>query len=216
MACAADAAGVDAVFCYDHLWPMGQPERPALAPFPLLGAVAATTDHVAVGTLMARVGLVPDEVLASEFAALELIAPGRVVAGLGTGDRLSAAENLAYGVDYEPAAARRAALARCARTLVGWGIPVWVGAGSAATSAIAEIDGLALNLWDAAPSALAERGRWGEVTWAGPAPKEPGADRRLRATVARIASGPASWVVFGWPVALDVLVRVAREARGGR
>ena len=36
----AVAAGVDGVFCYDHIWPIGQPERPALAPFPILGALA--------------------------------------------------------------------------------------------------------------------------------------------------------------------------------
>ena len=36
----AVAAGVDGVFCYDHIWPLGQPQRPALAPFPLLGALA--------------------------------------------------------------------------------------------------------------------------------------------------------------------------------
>ena len=37
----AFAAGVDGVFCYDHIWPMGQPDRPALAPFPVLAALAA-------------------------------------------------------------------------------------------------------------------------------------------------------------------------------
>ena len=30
----AFASGVDGVFCYDHIWPMGEPDRPALAPFP--------------------------------------------------------------------------------------------------------------------------------------------------------------------------------------
>jgi alkanesulfonate monooxygenase SsuD/methylene tetrahydromethanopterin reductase-like flavin-dependent oxidoreductase (luciferase family) len=42
-AAAADAveAGIDGLFCYDHIWPLGQPERPALAPFPVLGALAA-------------------------------------------------------------------------------------------------------------------------------------------------------------------------------
>ena len=39
-AAAAVEAGVDGLFCYDHIWPIGQPERPALAPFPLLGALA--------------------------------------------------------------------------------------------------------------------------------------------------------------------------------
>ncbi len=36
------AAGVDGVFCYDHLWPIGQPDRPALAPFPILATLAAS------------------------------------------------------------------------------------------------------------------------------------------------------------------------------
>ncbi|MHB1853012.1 MAG: LLM class flavin-dependent oxidoreductase, partial [Acidimicrobiales bacterium] len=39
----AELAGVDGVFCYDHLWPIGQPGRPALAPFPVLALVAART-----------------------------------------------------------------------------------------------------------------------------------------------------------------------------
>ena len=34
----AFAAGVDGVFCYDHLWPLGEPDRPALAPFPVLSS----------------------------------------------------------------------------------------------------------------------------------------------------------------------------------
>ena len=71
----AVAAGIDGLFCYDHLWPMGQPERPALAPFPLLGALAArfgpsgdgTGDGPFFGTLVARIGLVPGPVLAAEF-----------------------------------------------------------------------------------------------------------------------------------------------------
>ena len=80
---AAVAAGIDGLFCYDHLWPMGQPERPALAPFPLLGALAArfgpSGDGAGAGpyfgTLVARIGLVPDAVLAAEFRALAASGP---------------------------------------------------------------------------------------------------------------------------------------------
>jgi len=35
-------AGVDGVFCYDHIWPLGEPDRPALAPFPILAVLAAS------------------------------------------------------------------------------------------------------------------------------------------------------------------------------
>jgi len=50
---------------------------------------------------------VPDAVLAAQFLALEGLAPGRVIAGLGTGDRLSEVENRAYGIRFGPAAERR-------------------------------------------------------------------------------------------------------------
>ena len=86
-AIAAVEAGVDGLFCYDHIWPIGQPERPALAPFPLLGALATMLEPSDsprggpfLGTLVARVGLVPDAVLAAQFLALECLAPGRVTA----------------------------------------------------------------------------------------------------------------------------------------
>ena len=140
----AVAAGVDGLFCYDHIWPLGQPERPALAPFPILGALATrfppwsegTREGAGdggeaadgadggdrggpfVGTLVARVGLVPNAVLAAQFTALERLAPGRVIAGLGTGDRLSEEENRAYGIPFASAVRRRTELVVVARDLV--------------------------------------------------------------------------------------------------
>ena len=108
IAAEAEELGIDGVFVYDHLWPMGRPDRPALSPFPVLGAIAARSARLWLGTLVARVGVVPDEVLIAEFATLAHLAPGRVVAGIGTGDRLSFNENRAYGVALDSAADRRA------------------------------------------------------------------------------------------------------------
>ncbi len=204
----AEAAGVDGVFAYDHLWPLGQPERPALAPFPLLGAVAATTSRLWVGPLVARVGLVPDAVLLAELDALAVLAPGRVVAGLGTGDRRSAGENEAYGVDYATAEGRRASLRACVRAASVRGLPVWVGVGAAATRAVAEEEGAAVNLWDASPEQVAAQAARAPVTWAGPSP----AGHPLAPTVGPLADAGATWVVFGWPVDLDELVAAAGAA----
>ncbi|MGH9088042.1 MAG: LLM class flavin-dependent oxidoreductase [Acidimicrobiales bacterium] len=204
----ADAAGVDGVFCYDHLWPLGQPARPALAPFPLLGAVAASTGRVRLGPLVARVGLVPDDVLLAEVDALRALAPGRVVVGLGTGDRLSAGENEAYGVAYVPAHERRSALRDCVRAVQGRGVPAWVGDGSAATRAVAEAEGAAVNLWEASPDRVASQAARGEVTWAGPSP----GGRLLASEVAALAAAGATWVVYGWPVDLEELAAAATTA----
>jgi alkanesulfonate monooxygenase SsuD/methylene tetrahydromethanopterin reductase-like flavin-dependent oxidoreductase (luciferase family) len=148
----AARAGLDGVFAYDHLWPMGSPDRPALAPFEVLAAVALAEPQLAVGPLVARVGLVADEVLLGQLRALRLVAPGRLVAGLGTGDRKSADENLAYGIATQSSDQRRASLRRIAAELVAEGTEVWIGGGAAATREVAAEVGCTLNCWQAAPS----------------------------------------------------------------
>jgi alkanesulfonate monooxygenase SsuD/methylene tetrahydromethanopterin reductase-like flavin-dependent oxidoreductase (luciferase family) len=223
----ADESGVDGVFCYDHLWPMGRPDRPALAPFPLLAAVAATTRRVAVGTLVARIGLVPDGVLVSEVDALRALAPGRVVVGLGTGDHLSARENEAYGVPFAPAAERRASLREVAAALAGRGVPVWIGGGGPATRQVAVDARVAVNLWDAGPGAVAAQAHETEVTWAGPSPEPasggaaaPGAAPDGAAALAgllpQLHAAGATWAVFGWPVPLEALVATAGGLTAGQ
>ncbi len=189
----AEAAGLDGVFCYDHVWPMGRPDRPALAPFPVLGALAARTSRLALGTLVARIGLVPEAVLVSQLVTLDQVSGGRAVAGLGTGDRLSAAENLAYGVPFAPAAERRAALDRVAATLRRRGLCVWVG-GRATTAEVGRREGAAVNLWAATPAEVAQQAQAGEVTWAGPPPEGGGA--QLRPFLAALADAGATWAVL--------------------
>jgi len=221
-AAAAVAAGVDGLFCYDHIWPLGQPERPALAPFPVLGALATRLgpprgagEGPFLGTLVARVGLVPNAVLAAQFVALERLASGRVIAGLGTGDRLSEQENRAYGIPFASAADRRAELVELARDLVGAGLAVWVAGGPSGRAEEARAAGAALNVWDAEPALVAERSGGPdalEVTWAGPPPK---ASPTVADTLQQLHRAGASWAVFGWPVDVEELVAAARAADAG-
>ena len=192
-AAAAASAGLDGVFCYDHLWPMGEPSRPALAPFPLLAAVATRLESLALGTLVARVGLVAEEQLLAQFAALDALAPGRVVAALGTGDSMSARENLAYGLDFAPASERRASLRRLVAQLLERGFETWIGGGAEATLAIADELGCAVNLWGASPTEVAEQARSSAVTWAGLAPED---DGELRELLGDLEGAGASWAVF--------------------
>jgi alkanesulfonate monooxygenase SsuD/methylene tetrahydromethanopterin reductase-like flavin-dependent oxidoreductase (luciferase family) len=218
----AVTAGIDGLFCYDHLWPMGQPERPALAPFPLLGALAARfgprTDGSGgpyFGTLVARIGLVPHAVLAAEFRALARLAPGRVIAGLGTGDSLSAEENRAYGIPFAPAAERRAEVVALARELTREGIAVWVAGGPAGRVDEAQAAGTALNVWDADPMLVTQRSTGAdplEVTWAGPPPQSV---PTMVDTVTLMAGAGATWVLFGWPVDVDAFAEAARAAALG-
>ena len=214
----AEALGLDGVFAFDHLWPMGQPNRPALSSVPLLGAVGAATERVTLGTLVARIGLLPDELLVASLQSLERICGGRFVAGLGVGDHLSADENLAYGVPYAPSEERLASLRWCATRLIDAGLTVWLG-GRARTVSLAEELGAVANVWDAGPDEVASiHAREVKVTWSGIAGKGQGrpSDPQPADMVEHligIARAGATWAVSAWPEPPEQFAEVADEVR---
>lgn len=108
----AEALGFDGVFAFDHFFPPGgSPERPALEAFTTLGAVAARTERVALGTLVTRAVLRPAGLVANMFATLDLISGGRSILGLGTGDPIDRPEHHAFGFPDLSVRDRRAHLA---------------------------------------------------------------------------------------------------------
>ena len=144
----AEAAGLDGVFVFDHLWPLHQPERPALHSLTLLGALAAETSTVILGTFVARVSLLPDTVLVHTLHSLHRMVDGRrFIAGLGTGDRNNRDENLAYGVGFPPAEDRARQLVDCCRRLRELGVPTWVGGDSERVRRIAADEADGWNGW---------------------------------------------------------------------
>jgi alkanesulfonate monooxygenase SsuD/methylene tetrahydromethanopterin reductase-like flavin-dependent oxidoreductase (luciferase family) len=153
----AEDAGLDGVFVFDHLWPLGGDRtRPALHSTTLLAAVVAETRHVTVGTLVARVGLVPDAVLTHVFETLARMAGARLVAGLGTGDLANKPENDAYGVPFAPIADRRLQLVNCCRRLREAGVRTWVGGVSPSARALAAAYADGWNGWAVDPSLFEE------------------------------------------------------------
>lgn len=193
----AQRSGIDGVFAYDHMFPIGSPERPTLAPMPVLAAVASRLP-LTVGTLIARVTLVSTAQLVEQFTTLEEIAPGRVIAALGTGDKLSKPEHDAYGLAYPTPDARRALL-RDAVAALSPRMPVWCGAGSPATNAIAREFGVALNLWGVSADVVRAEVAKGPVTWGGPLHGE------VAPTLSALDNAGATWVVAGTPAPLDAL-----------
>jgi alkanesulfonate monooxygenase SsuD/methylene tetrahydromethanopterin reductase-like flavin-dependent oxidoreductase (luciferase family) len=163
----AEAAGLDGVFVFDHLWPIGQRMRPALHSRSLLGALAAETERVALGTLVARVGLVPDAVLVHSLVSLHRMTGDRLIAGLGTGDSLNREENEAYGVPFAPAADRISSVVDCCRRLRAAGVTTWVGGRSAAVREASKAAD-AWNGWGIDAETFAAEAPTGPlVTWGG-------------------------------------------------
>jgi probable F420-dependent oxidoreductase len=83
VATAAEAAGWDGVFSWDHLafvW-----GAPAADPWITLSAVAGATSRVRVGTAVTPVARRRPQVLAHEIATLDVLSRGRVIFGAGLG-----------------------------------------------------------------------------------------------------------------------------------
>jgi Luciferase-like monooxygenase len=203
--------GIDGVFAYDHLWPMGNRNRPALAPFPVLAAIATAHPKLSIGTLVARIGLVADEVLIDQFVTLDHLAPGRVIAAIGTGDKLNREENEAYGIAFGSADERRESLSTVISRLTDRRIESWVGGLSAQTRQIARDHGCTLNLWGVDRAELTEEARRGPVTWAGIAPTD---HDGLRNHFQGVNEAGASWAVYGFPVDLEVLASLRGSSQG--
>ena len=152
---ASEAAGVDAVFAFDHLFRTGPSgKRPAIEAFTLLGAVAVETERVALGTLVARASLRPAATLAHLFDTVQRVSHGRLIAAIGTGDEESRIENETFGLDFGTLEERLAMLGNSVAAAMGRGYPVWVAGTSAAVRTMAAgADGW--NRWGGTPERFA-------------------------------------------------------------
>jgi hypothetical protein len=210
----AEAAGLDGVFVFDHMWPIGQPQRPAIHSQAMLGVLAAETSSVHVGALVARVGLVPNAVLVHALATVHRMVGDRLIAGVGSGDRLSQAENEAYGVAFAPAPVRLAAVGEAARALGDKGITTWVGGRSTGARRVAIDAGAdALNLWDAPVEEVAAT-RGIAVTWGGLVKPEDD----LNVLLGGLAAAGVTWAVlapvgFDWHEAVTAIASAASAVR---
>ena len=106
MAWAAEEVGFDSIWVGDHLLYRGdgRDERGPWDAWSLLGALAAVTDRVRLGPLVACCGFGPAGLLARRAAAVQEISGGRLVLGLGAG--WNETEFRAFGVPFDYRASR--------------------------------------------------------------------------------------------------------------
>ena len=208
---AAEEAGLDGVFAFDHLFRQrgdaaGAERRPALELLTMTSAVAAATDRIVVGTLVARATLRRPAMLRAAFDTLERIAPGRIIAGLGGGDDESLAEDTAFGVlPEDPPPGGRAT------TTMAFGAYRM----ARLESAVAALEDRPYPLWVAgvspAPLRLAAARAGGWNRWGGSQRSFATAVERVRAEVADAGRDPEAFTCT-WG-GLAVLAGTAGEAR---
>src|ERR1035438_9198284 len=101
LATGAEAAGFDSVWVMDHFFqlpPLGGPDQPMLEAYTLLGALAARTRRVQLGTLVTGVTYRNPGILAKIITTLDVISRGRAI--LGIGGAWYDVEHQGLGVDY--------------------------------------------------------------------------------------------------------------------
>ena len=101
MARAAEEAGFDSIWLGDHLLyrTPGGPERGPWDVWTMLSALAAVTERVELGPLVACLAFHPPAVLARMAATVDEVSGGRLVLGVGAG--WNEAEFRAFGIPFE-------------------------------------------------------------------------------------------------------------------
>jgi alkanesulfonate monooxygenase SsuD/methylene tetrahydromethanopterin reductase-like flavin-dependent oxidoreductase (luciferase family) len=151
----AESAGIDAVFCYDHYPKPSRPE--AQHGLTMLGALSQATERVEIGSLVARIGVVPDGVLLSALhTAARHAGPERFICGLGVGDQESDEEHEALDMARPPLEERFVRLESVACQLRDWGLTVWLAGRSRHAATLSAAIGAARNLWDPTDQQLAD------------------------------------------------------------
>ena len=101
LATAAEGSGFDSVWVMDHYFqlpPLGGPDQPMLEAYTLLGALAARTQRVQLGTLVTGVTYRNPGLLAKIVTTLDIVSRGRAI--LGIGGAWYDVEHQGLGVDY--------------------------------------------------------------------------------------------------------------------
>jgi F420-dependent oxidoreductase-like protein len=110
---AAEAAGIESVWVFDHFHTTPDPtDEPVLEAYTTLSALAAATQRVRLGQVVTCAGYRNPALLAKMITTIDVISGGRAILGVGAGWKEE--EWLAYGYGFPD---RRSRLARLKDTL---------------------------------------------------------------------------------------------------
>ncbi len=132
----AEAEGFDSAWLGDHLLYRqdGRAERGPWEAWTLLAALAAATERITLGPLVACAGFHPPAVLAKMAATIDEVSGGRFVLGLGAG--WNEAEFRAFGIPFDQRVARFAEAYPIIRDLVRGGRSTHTGSFSSTDDAV--------------------------------------------------------------------------------
>jgi len=93
--------GYDSIWAFDHLAPYWLKSAASLECWTTLASLAAHTRNIKLGSLVTNANLRHPSLLAKITSSLDNISHGRVILGIGAGDKLSKQELTSFGYEYE-------------------------------------------------------------------------------------------------------------------
>lgn len=111
--------GYDSIWTFDHLAPYWSPSKSNLECWTTLSSLAGRTKEIKLGSLVININLRHPSLLAKMASSLDVISHGRIILGLGTGDKLSKAELTSYGYPFRSLDERITCLKETIRILKG-------------------------------------------------------------------------------------------------
>ena len=109
--------GYDSIWAFDHLAPYWTPSN--LECWTTLSSLATHTKEIKLGSLVININLRHPSLLAKMASTLDVISHGRMILGLGTGDRLSKKELTSFGYNFRSLHQRISLLKETIRILNG-------------------------------------------------------------------------------------------------
>ena len=103
IAVTAEESGFDSLWVMDHFYQIamvGPSSDPMLEAYTLLGAIAARTSSISLGTMVTGVTYRNPALLAKQVTTLDIVSAGRAILGIGAA--WNDEEHNGYGFDYPP------------------------------------------------------------------------------------------------------------------
>ncbi len=139
----ADVMGFESIWLFDHLYPEASPDGMMFEGFSTMAALAAATERVRLGHIVACVGYRNPALTVKMISTIDVISGGRAELGLGAGWYRGEAE--AYGYRFPPLRERQALLAdslEIARRMLSPGRATYAGSHASVLEAANEPRGL--------------------------------------------------------------------------
>ncbi len=168
----AETLGFDGLFLFDHLVPLGDPHRPVFELASAIGAVAAVTTTLRIGTLVLRAPMRHLSISTEIIETAVMLAPGRFVLGVGAGDRMSFDEARRFGMASGSLDQRIRLVEELVTSVATTNpeLPIWVGGVHPKVLSLVRDRKVGWNGWGISAETFAATSKplHGPVTWGGP------------------------------------------------